>query len=284
MAKSGSRHASIKPSEQQEGGTFGFPAGSHVTIQEASWVTWEDAGEKASSGREDDPCLKLVGEIEGNEDAEPVIEHLGAGKATRLVPSEDGEFIDQAEGAPADASLSKSSNAGIFIQSLCDKKVLGKKALPETMFEGEISALVGLKFEVGKKMPEQRQGEGESEFKRRPTTIAQDIIEAPGGKKGGKKKKAVADDEDEAPAKKGKAKGGADDTDEAAEKALLEALDNPKYRKGLPKARAFTAVHALVKDQDDAEEICEKIQDEEWVTSDDRPWEYNSEEELITKA
>lgn len=295
------RRASTKPSEMFEGGKFGFPPQSVVTIVGAKYVTFEDAGEKAAEAYgENTPCLRLEGEIEGSDADEPTVVHLSAGSADRLVPSEDGQYVEIAEEAPDTTTMSKSCAAGVFIVSLCDKKRQGKMALNEDDQDSGVEAfLVGMKFVAGQQAQKDEGGTDKDgrEFKRRPQLIAEEIKVKPTGKKG---KKGKAKDEDEEDAKpKGKkdkkpAKAdddddadedaGSDDASEAAEKAILKALENPKYRKGLPKNRLVVAVNALVKDDDNAEAIVEQVQDDEWIADDERPWSYDSEEELITKA
>ena len=309
MAKKQSAHVSIKPSEAEAGGNLGFPVGARVTFLEGScWATWGEAGESALKyGREaDDPALKLIGEVEGQD--EPKTVFLGAGKAARLTPSEDGEYLDKTEGSTA-TGVHQSTNSFVFLNSLVDKKTHGKKALPEELFDGPVSKLLvglvitagaitvkrdGLVLEEGRKAPP-------------PTLVADEIVEWPkAGKKlkagktttkdededeaededeeeekpKGKKKKPAADedeDEDKDEAEDDDAEAADDDTDipEAVEQAIIEALGSPKYRKGIELSKAFTAAFNLVKTHPNKKEIVGfmKLTDfEKWLKSSKRPF------------
>lgn len=303
MAKT--RHANMRPSQAEGGGNIGFPVGAKVKIIEAQATTWEEAGEGALKGgrKAEDPALKLVGESDGWE--EPKTEFLGAGKANRLVPSKDGEFFDIAEESTATA-LSDSSNTRVFLDSIFYDPANKKKSAAfkqhgdqaineEVLDEGFTAALVGLEFVVGRKAMDRDFGDqGEGRGKPRPTLVAEEIISGPGGKKSGSKKKGKDEDddadEDEKPAKtSGKSKKPADDDDDtdvetAAEKAVVEALDLPKYRKGLPTDRAFNAVFTLVKAEENAQEIMKLIEDEKWLKAKARPWAYDKEEDALTAS
>lgn len=289
---------SLKPSEAEAGGQFGFPVGSTVVIDEAQFTTWAEAGESAlKGGREaDDPALKIVGTVDGEDDARPPV-FLGAGKAARTVPSDDGEFLEKAEGASTQA-ISESTNIKIFFDSIFYKdktspafKKHGKMAVQEDVLEdGITAALVGLKFVVGSFTPEGTFGDG---AKRKPVPIAEEIIEKPTGKPAkaaGKKAKAKAkpaaddddddDDADDEPVAKKKAGAGkkkasdepSDEVVAAAEKGMIKALKDPKNRKGILATKAYTAVFAKVKEEDEADAIMELIQDDDWMSDDDRPW------------
>lgn len=284
MAKS--KRASTKPSEAQVGGQFGFPAGSVVTITEASWTEAQEAGEKfVSNGEPDDPVLKITGEIEGVDEPRDVF--LRAGKRVRgLVPSKDGEYLDIEEGSGATA-LSEGCNAEIFLKSISDKKAHKKMAVPEELHDDGISAvLVGLKFVAGSIVPKREGLDGPS----RPTLIAEEIIELP-GKKGKTRRgreeeeereerprrgrgRSTADDddadEDEDRPKRGKGKGN-NSVDSKAEEILVGLLESSKYKKGLPLDKAFSAVYALVRDDEDKKEILGLVEDEDWLSG-DRPW------------
>lgn len=306
MAKN--RHVSNRPSEQESGGKFTFPAGSIVTINAALYKRWEEAGENAIKGdrRPEDPALALTGEIEGS-DEEPREIFLSAGKADRLEVSDDGEFLDKVEGNEDGRGLSDQCNAGIFLRNICSKKDHRKMAVPEELLDLGISKLAGLKFVAGATVTKR---EFDGEVKNTPSLIAQEILVLPkGGKRKAKdedeaeekapKKKAAAEDEDEdkdepeeAPARSKKAAKGDDAAaaatngklTKAAEKALKAALDQPKYRKGIEIDKIYIAAHAQVEDEDNADEICELANDPKFYEHEDRPWEYDEKEEKIVRA
>lgn len=280
MAKQ--KHLSVKPSEAEAGGNFGWPAGSTVEIIGAKWGTWEEAGEKALVGERsaDDPALILEGQIEGEDNARPPV-FLSAGKAKRAVPSSDGEYLDPADGSSATA-FNNQCKAYYFLESLTDKKTHGKNAMPEDQLDNPISeVLVGLKFVVGTKKVKQPGGDkGEG-----TAMVVEEIVELPGGKKKSKKKEEDQDDEDVAP-KKGKGKAKADEVqdEKAAMRAVVALLENPKNRNGVPSAQLYTKVYNSVKGEDNADAIMEFVKDDEWCQDGERPWEYDSDEELYKKA
>ena len=288
MAKE--QYASVRPSKMEEGGSFGFPAQSIVTIVEAAWATWGEAGEGALKGgfrSADDPCLKLVGEVEGSDAVENPSEFLGAGKASKFEPSRDGEHL------LGIGAINKTCNAAVFLTSVSDKKQQGKLAMDEALFDDNgISSLVGLKFRVGK-ITVKREGLEVREGAKapRPTLVSEENLELPSGKKGGGKTSSSSGKSS------GKSKKDEDededtdtdvDTDKLAETAVLEALDLPKYRKGLNvEDQLYTAVHNVTKAMNDLDSKTRKavmalVSDADWATDKDRPWEHD--DGVLTKA
>lgn len=304
MAKSTRKRLSLKPSEAEKGGSFGFPNGGKVTITEAKFGTWEEAGEKALKGgrKADDPALIITGDVDGADD--PVTEFIGAGKANRSQPSDDGEFLEVAEGSAA-VAVNDNSSTNIFLTSLCDKKKQGKMVLDEDDLDNGISKfLVGLVFVAGRMIPK-REGDNLDaegrEVKLKPVLVAEEVIKKPSGEgSGGKKsKRAAADDEEEdakpkrrkpaeddeeeaAPKKKKVAKeveveeSDDEDTEAQAEKLVEEVLGLPKYRKGLPKDDAFAAIYTQAKANDvpvaARKEIMALVEDDKWMASKKRSW------------
>lgn len=216
---------SNKPSEaQQGGGNFGWPVGSIVTVTEFCATTWDDAGESALKGgrNADDPCIKVVGEIEG-QDA-PATEYFGNGKGrgeNGRQPTSDGEFFEPtSDDSTVEAGISGGSNTDHFLKSIfgdpagkteLDRKPHGKHTPDEEMLNDGFSALVGLVFRVGKKVVDRPGLTGKS----RPISIVEEIIELPG--KGSKKAKKAAEDEDE-PRGRGRGRGrGRDSNDDEDE-------------------------------------------------------------------
>lgn len=298
---SGRKRASFKPSEAESGGKIGFPAGATVTVTEAEWTTWGEAGENALKGgrKADDLALKIVGDVKGAD--EPMSEYLGAGKAERgIVPSRDGEFLELEDDATA-TSLNDSCNAKVFLDSFLlpsdaakqkkseAYKRHGKAAVPEDLCDDGIStATVGMVFVAGRIVVD-RVFDDNQDRKSRPVLVVEEIVKQPKGSAGGGggKSKRDADedtDEDTAPARGKKAARGDDDdadAEKAAEKAGLEALDNKKYRDGLPLDKAFSAVYNIVKDDDNQKEITAFFEDEKWIKSADRPWGYNNKTDSL---
>lgn len=286
--KQAARHASTKPSEAQRGGTIGIPSGAVATITEAQWVRWEEAGESAIKGGRsaDDPALKIVADVEGAE--EPIVEFLGAGK--QLVPGDDGEFLDIPAGSSA-VAISDSCNANIFLKSVSDEKRHKKNAVDEDLMDGGISAfLQGLKFVAGREVIKREGLEDSGGRTPRPTLVCDEIIEGPGsGKKGGSSKSSPKagggkakvqtrseveppPDEDEDEPEDADLLAASDN--ETAEGYVLQALELPKWKKGIPVKNAFVAVFNLVRGEDAGtrETVTEKVRDKDWLEDEGRPW------------
>ena len=291
------KHVSLATEDNVKGGgQFGFPPNSTVKITEAKFTTWEEAvgAEKAAKrkyGSPEDPCLHLVGEVEGIDDPRDVT--LGAGKKDFMVPSDDGEFLEPVEAAEG---INDGCALAHFCNSLQDKKTLGKLAYSATEMNQAVSeAFVGLVFVAGTKtvdrsdMPDRDPKKGDKD----KVLIAIEIVEKP-GTEAPKKKKAVAkaepedeaeEEEEEKP--KGK-KGGGDtkvDLEEHATELVVATLSDPKNRKGIAKSKLFSSVYA--KHQDDNDPHLEKamdkfIGDDDWVTDSDRPWEFDKAAKLFT--
>lgn len=291
------KRASLKPSEADKGGNFGFPPGSIVTITDCEFTTWGEAGEKAiTKGRKaSDPALKLVGELEGVDEERPPV-FLGAGKSERLEPSSDGDFLEIAEGSSATA-MHESSDTKIFLDTIFYKdknskayKMHGKDAIHEDKLDDGIkAALTGLKFKAGADVVRQRRADDTADPK--PSLICEEIIEAPTGgskkssKTSSKSKKEEPEEEEEEPApKKSSKKGKSDDVEARAEKFGVEALENPKYRKGCPSNRFYAAVHGVCRDEDDNDAIMKLVGDEDWAQDDARPWIWDKDEEVYKSA
>lgn len=287
----------------------GFLSNADVTIKEAHFGTWQEAGEKALvNGREaDDPQLTIVFEGEDGQEFRP--ERFGAGKAARLVPSEDGEepaeegqgpFLIPAEDSKA-AGLHKQSTAYQFLASLV-KPAKGKLKLSDDAWGDKgTEALVGMRIHVVR-VPDPRQARGtalaEGE-KERTILVCDEIYELGGSGKAGKsakpkKARADDDDEDENPKRKKKpaeddddddagdedeAEGGDEDASTEAEKVVVKMLE---------KAGGSLAISALAKKSfsliaksANKGEILELFQDEDWIGDDDRPWNVNAKKQTI---
>lgn len=285
MAKRKKGALSIRPSEAEEG----LLSDADVTITTSIWSTWGAADERALvGGREaEDPALKLVLDPDEGDELE---QFLSAGKANRAVPSEDGEdeaeegdFIIPAEGSGARA-LSKSTNAYIFLNSLCSPAE-GKLKFPEAKLDDGISSLEGLHCHVTR-VPQPKRGglpteEGERE---RTVLVVHEIYELPkgiSGARGGSKKKTTRRSKPEPEEEEEEEEGGEDELSEKAQAIVVKVLDkHPKgvTTDGLVKG-AFPFAAKMGKARKD---ILELIQDEDFLGDDDAPWEYNSRRNKIT--
>lgn len=301
MAKKQARRASSAPSKADRGG-FGFPAGATVTILEAAYIRAEDMGENALKGgrQADDPVLMLKGEVDGVDD--PIIEHMGCGKAERLVASDDGAYLEIPDGSTANG-LSEQCNAYHFLESISDKKKHGKKTVDESVYEEDIHALAGLQFVVGKKpIVREFQDDDRDRKPARPVTVAEEIISGPTGpgkaskkpkrasdeeeaeEKPRRKRPAAADEEEEAPApKRGKkpapvedAEAEEGDVEEELEKVIVDLLASPKHRKGIDPDDAFNLVFTATKTHAQKKDIMAFAEEEaafgKWLKNRNRPW------------
>jgi hypothetical protein len=243
---------------------------------------------------------------------EPFSVHLSAGKAARLIPSEDGGSFQPAEGSSA-KGLSKSSNCFYFIKSLEDA------GFPKDKIRSKgISIINGTEAELHRvDQPKRRnlvavdEETGEERTRTMPTITT--IYSLPWEKKGlkareaaelalkgkGKGKKPVAgagkkpkpvieDDDEEEEAQLNKKfpkaeKKGAVDLDSAAEKAVMQALNEPSHKKkGLPETEAYPAAFQYVQKDPNRKGIMALIKDDEWLRDDDRPWAYDPNLERLT--
>lgn len=99
-------------------------------------------------------------------------------------------------------------------------------------------------------------------------------------------KRGADADEDDRPAR-GK-KNKADDAEADAEKTVLEVMESPKFRDGVPLDRVFNSAYNIVKPtgsspyDGDVKELMSFIEDEDWLTAKDRPWSYDKKEKTLT--
>lgn len=197
----------------------------------------------------------------------------------------------------------------------------GKMAVSADLLDDGFSkALVGLKFVAGTKVVERTGLDNEDGRKPRPSLVADEILEQPSGegkkKSGGGRSSRKRDEEeeeaDERPTRRSRgrdkdeeeeeekddrgvrrtgarrstkdedeAEASDSDVEEACEKAVAEALDLPKFRKGLPIDAAFSAVFPLVRDEKNAQEIAAKAEDEAWLKHKARPWKYDKADDVL---
>lgn len=307
------RRLSNRPSQADKGGgKFQVPPDVEVVISDIAWDVWGSAGEGALKGgkrKANDPALRVTVDSDDFPDGS-MTEFLGCGKGAAREPSEDGEFLLAAEGSSATATA-EGSNAHVFIDSACDKKVHKKNAVNEDILDDGISQLLGLRFITGRKIVEGRsiQEEGTDKTQaNRPTLYVKQIVEGPTGKapkgKSSASKRDRDKDEDDRPARSSSRDRDRDEDDDRkkdrdrdddrparrssskdddepdvvkiAEDALIDALDTPKYRKGIPIDKAFSVGFNMIREKDLAKKVIEAVgelhEDEKWVGSTKRPW------------
>lgn len=276
---------SMRP-EMAEEGIFGNNV--DVTIAEALYCTWDDAGEDAlKGGREaNDPCAKISFETE---DGSSHVQYFSAGKGTRLCPSEDGEepaesgpFIMPTEDSPA-KGLNKQSNAYHLLNSLC-KPASGKLKLDShKLDEVGLKALEGIRCHLVR-VPSPNQGSFVQEEGAQPRTIivVNEIYEL--GKGGGKGTAAKGKPGPKAvKAAKEEEEGDSDSDDMTTEaqtmvvKALAKAGDD-----GIVKDKLVKAIFAAAAKSANRKEILAMVQEEDFIT--EGPWLYDEESETLTSA
>jgi len=286
-------------SDEQEVGT-GLLNDVDVEVTAAEWAMWN----YGNDAQDDQPFLHLSVQADGAEEATEL--YLSAGRADRLIPSDDGEWMVPSEGSSA-KGLSSSCNAAAFLQSLenagYDKDTLGSEP---------ISQLVGLYFHLLRVPQPKRSGlpaaEGERE---RTMPTCSEIHSLPGEPRPKKKglaaaksavpqkqiktkKKEPADvedadesddededeDEDEIQAKPGNG-GAGGGVEKEAQQLLLGLLKTPEYkRKGIPKGKVFQIAFQALKDNPKKKKILAVMQQEDFIA--DGPWDASGD--AITPA
>jgi hypothetical protein len=118
--------------------------------------------------------------------------------------------------------------------------------------------------------------------------------EAPARKKKGKaktskKSKSRDEDEDEEEEEEEEEESDDEDEDESdddsdAEKAIKKVLKDPKFKKGVKTDKLYKAVFALVQKAKNRKAILKLVQDSDWIGDDDRPWNYDEDDETLTSA
>lgn len=271
----GEEYASTRTKDAVKGGG-GIPAGVTVTIHEDTIYTTghEAPAEFVKQRNKEDALFKLVLEDEDGVVHKP--EWLSTGKG--FEPAAGGQHLRSRNGAKA--AMNEGATFMIFFRSLEEPKS-GKLRVPEDIRDDGLKGMYGIKFVTGREVI-QRQG-----LQPQSALIADSVVALPGGKKG----RPSREEDEEAPAKPKKAAAGDDfDAEAEAERLIVEALELPKYRKGLPAGQAFVAVLNGLKEgdleKDQKKEVMALVDEEnpKWARSSKRPWEYDKDEDLITKA
>jgi hypothetical protein len=290
MAKATKRKFSMR-AEAGEEGLFG---NVRAKIAKAFYGTYGEhapqaLNEKRVNGTPDDPVAVIEFEQDGVE--ENVTQYFGCGSAARLVPSEDGEepasegpFLCPAEGSTAHG-LNKQTGMYRFIQSL-GKPVSGKLKFNDAVLDEKgLDGLVGLDLFVAR-VPSARASSVAVEEGAREQTqlVCGEIFELPKGSKG--KKVEKDEDEDETPKKKGKKvekEEEGDDLVSEAQAIVVSALEKAG-EKGIKKDLLPKKCFAAISKSSDRKAILELIQDDDFISNDEAPWNYDEDEETLTQV
>jgi hypothetical protein len=229
MPREQEQYVSLRTKDAVKGGG-GIPGGVTVTIHDDTiFATGHDTPKElaAKLRDKDDAFLKIV--LEDN-DGNLKAEWLGTGRGFR--PSSDGMNLVSRDGSRP--GMNEGSGTMIFFKSLEAPKD-GKTRLSDDALEAGLKGIIGTKFVTGREVIKRSDGQASA-----PALVADSIISLPGGKK--------AKREEEAPARKTKAEAEDFDAEVVCENAIKEALELPKYRKGIPEGKLYEAVVNIVKD------------------------------------
>lgn len=255
------------------------------------------------------------------DEGDPFTIHLSAGKADRMVPNEDGTGFVPAEDSHA-KGISKSTNLYHFLKSLDDAGFPKDKLRSEgiTIIDGlychllrvpqpkrrglaaadeeetsrtmpSITEIHKLPWEKGsKKKPAGKKAKAEPEPEEEEDEDEEEETAKLDKKfpKVGKKKAAPTDedeDEDEEEEADEEEEEEADSSDytKEAEKAILKALKEPAAaKKGIAKDDVYNAAFQKLKTHPQRKKVLALIQEDDWISDDDRPWFYNDKMERIT--
>lgn len=245
----------------------GLPDDIDVTITGSKYACRSSADYKADAEIDAADAVPVWVLTLQPEDGEPFDLIESCGNIRRVVPSDDGSFLAQAEGSSA-LGMSNSCKAFHLLASMieCEESVDAKA-------NEDISSLEGMKWHLLRKpAPKSWAGLAEPEpgadgRKARPRTIetCTEIHSLPWKGKGGKAS---------APAKgKGKAKPEPEPEGDDASTEAETIVDAIVKEKGTVKAASlYKLAQGAAKKSDNKDKIIELLQDDEWLGHDDRPW------------
>lgn len=296
-----------KFSMRPENAEAGILSNADIVITGARYCRASEAGEQyVTQGREaEDPVAELSYQlldddkdpVESEEEIRPI--YLSAGKAARLVPSEDGEepaeegpFLVPAEDSKA-KGLSDQCNVYHFFKS-CKSPAEGKLQFDTAILDEKgIPALVGMKLHI-LRVPSPNRGGGaipEDGTRERTILTCQEIYALPKGKAGLKKKPAEeAETEEETPkGKKAKAEPEADadegdqgdDVETEAQGLVVAALEKAG-KKGIEKSAVTQTIFSAAAKSPNRKKIIALAQSDDFLTDDDAPWNYDADKERLT--
>ena len=248
----------------------GLPDDIDVTIVESKYACRSSADYKADAEIEAADAVPVWVLTLQPEDGEEFDLIESCGNIRRVVPSDDGTFLAQAEGSSANG-MSDSCKAYLLLASMieCDESVDAKA-------NEDIAGLKGMKWHLLRKpAPKSWSGLAEPEpgadgRKARPRTIetCAEIHSLP-WKKGGKASASAAA---QGKGKKGKPAAEPEPEDDGSTEAE-EIVDAIVKEKGTVKAASlYKLAQGAAKKSDNKDKIIELLQDDEWLAHEDRPW------------
>jgi len=278
-----------------ENAEAGILSNADIMITSARYCLAQEAGEQyVTQGREAEDPVAELGYVYLDDDHEPIEPeeeirpiYLSAGKAARLVPSEDGEepaeegpFLVPAEDSKA-KGLSDQCNVYHFLKS-CKGPAEGKLRLDTAVLDDKgIPALVGLKLHI-LRVPAPGRTTVEEGARERTILTCHEIYALPKGVKGGKAvvpgKKAKEREEEEAG-------GGGDEGEDSVEteaQALVVAALEKAGKKGIEKDAVVKAIFTAAAKSPNRKKIIALAQDEDFLSDDDAPWNYDADDEKLT--
>lgn len=243
-----------------------------VQVMTAEWALWDYNGKQ-----EESPALHLgVIPLDADDDAETTDIWLSAGSINRMVPSDDGDFLDRAEGSTA-KGLNTNCNAYLFLESL------EAAGFPTKRLDTEgVGLLVGLRFHLLRVPQPKRPGlqiadaeDGGGRARVAMYVSVSEIIKLPweklkkGEKTAAKKSKASKSAKGAATSKRAAKDEDEDEEDDEDEDADDDSDDDdeddepaPK-KKGRPKGSKNKKSAKDEDDEDDEEEDADEDEDED---------------------
>lgn len=251
----GGGHISLRPSDGESGGLLDDV---NATVIAAAAVTWDYNG-NADPG----PALHIRLKDDNGQEAD---QYYSAGKLERVVPTEDGEQFDPAEGSSA-KGLNQNCNAFVFLSELVNK------GFPEDKL-ASLGTLVGLYGHFNRVPQKQRAGLENADGKQRTILIVTKIHSMPWEKKGtaGKASSPSANLKSTSTASTNNGGNGNSVNDEAVAAVMALVAEGPVEMKKLgmqifkstPTSKNRAAIVKLVTTED-------------FITQDNAPWSFDGE-------
>lgn len=255
-------HVSFRMSDAEAGGLMD-DINAEVVLCEA--VTWDYMGKAEPA-----PALHLQLKADDGAVAD---QYYSAGKLERMVPSDDGNFFDPAQGSSA-KGLNSNSNAFVFLASLIEK------GFPEQKIEeGGLGAIVGTYAHFNRIPQKSRAGLDSAEPGARAKTVlvVTKVLKLPWETKG---KTGTATTGKTAAPKAGTNGSGINDEAIEAVKAVL-AANGGAFTEGKTKL-GMACFRSIPSSNPNRAKILKLVPTEEFLTADGMPWVYDPEDESVT--
>lgn len=246
----------------------GLPDDIDVTVEDSVYAVRSSADYKEEASVDADDAVPVWVLTLQPDDGESFDLIQSCGNIKRVVPSDDGTYLERAPGNNTAKGISNTCKAFYLLESMidCDDSV-DEKA------NDSIKNLVGMKWHLLRKpAPKSWSGLAEPEpgpdgRKARARTIetCSAILSLPWKKGSGKS----------APKKKTEpvAQDTGDTASDEAQEIVNDLLQEDKYKEdGIKVKSLYKLVAPAAKKSDNKDAVLELVQDDEWVGHEDRPW------------